>query len=163
MNKKYKILQQGRGMIEMLGVLAVVGVLSVGGIYGYSSATQKAKLNRMRSNITHIVSQVKQYYLNQGSYDGLTTQMAIKLGIIPDDMTIEDASTEEGKSAINIYNGEFLIEATIDPLDKKPMFMVILTNLPKKEAIELGTSNWADDADLEMIELQNNSDISEGE
>ena len=33
--------QNGRSMIEMLGVLAIIGVLSVGGIAGYSKAMMK--------------------------------------------------------------------------------------------------------------------------
>lgn len=38
--------QNGRSMIEMLGVLAIIGVLSVGGIAGYSKAMMKFKINK---------------------------------------------------------------------------------------------------------------------
>lgn len=49
--------QDGKSMIEMLGVLAIVGVLSVGGIAGYSKAMEKYKLNKA----------IKEYgYLIQG-------------------------------------------------------------------------------------------------
>ncbi len=37
--------QQGRSMVEILGVLAVMGVLSAGGIYGYSFAMDKYRAN----------------------------------------------------------------------------------------------------------------------
>ena len=40
-----KKLQNGRSMIEMLGVLAIIGVLSVGGLAGYTMA-----MNRHRAN-----------------------------------------------------------------------------------------------------------------
>ena len=40
-----KKLQEGRSMIEMLGVLAIIGVLSVGGLAGYTMA-----MNRHRAN-----------------------------------------------------------------------------------------------------------------
>ncbi len=40
-------LQQGRSMIEMLGVLAIIGILSVGGIAGYSKAMTKFKINKI--------------------------------------------------------------------------------------------------------------------
>ena len=40
------VLQLGRSMIEMLGVLAIIGVLSVGGIAGYSKAMEKFKVNK---------------------------------------------------------------------------------------------------------------------
>ena len=38
--------ENGRSMIEMLGVLAIIGVLSVGGIAGYSKAMMKYKVNK---------------------------------------------------------------------------------------------------------------------
>lgn len=38
--------QQGRSMIEMLGVLAIIGVLSAGGIVGYSTAMENHKVNQ---------------------------------------------------------------------------------------------------------------------
>ncbi len=37
--------EQGRSMVEILGVLAVIGVLSAGGIYGYSFAMDKYRAN----------------------------------------------------------------------------------------------------------------------
>ena len=40
-----KKVQQGRSMIEMLGVLAIIGVLSIGGLAGYTMA-----MNRHRAN-----------------------------------------------------------------------------------------------------------------
>lgn len=40
-----KKLEQGRSMVEMLGVLAIIGVLSIGGIAGYTMA-----MNRNRAN-----------------------------------------------------------------------------------------------------------------
>ena len=39
--------QEGRSMVEMLGVLAIIGVLSVGGIYGYTVAMNKHKANEV--------------------------------------------------------------------------------------------------------------------
>lgn len=37
--------ENGRSMVEMLGVLAVVGVLSIGGIIGYKRAMEKHQVN----------------------------------------------------------------------------------------------------------------------
>lgn len=38
-------LEQGRSMVEMLGVLAIIGVLSIGGIAGYTYAMNKHRTN----------------------------------------------------------------------------------------------------------------------
>ena len=40
-----KNLQNGRSMIEMLGVLAIIGVLSIGGLAGYTMAMNRHKAN----------------------------------------------------------------------------------------------------------------------
>ena len=42
---KFKKLESGRSMVEMLGVLAIIGVLSVGGIAGYSLGMRKHRAN----------------------------------------------------------------------------------------------------------------------
>jgi len=42
-----KILQTGRSMIEMLGVLAIIGVLSIGGLLGYRRAVNNHQANQI--------------------------------------------------------------------------------------------------------------------
>ncbi len=39
--------ENGRSMVEMLGVLAIIGVLSIGGIAGYTMAMNKYKANEI--------------------------------------------------------------------------------------------------------------------
>ena len=42
---KNKLMELGRSMVEMLGVLAIIGVLSIVGIQGYKKAMLKIKAN----------------------------------------------------------------------------------------------------------------------
>ena len=49
--KHNKMLQSGRSMVEMLGVLAIVGVLSLGGIMGYSYGIDKYHANTIINEI----------------------------------------------------------------------------------------------------------------
>ena len=44
---KFKKLESGRSMVEMLGVLAIIGVLSVGGISGYTISMRKYRANQI--------------------------------------------------------------------------------------------------------------------
>lgn len=39
--------QDGRSMVEMLGVLAIIGVLSIGGIAGFNMAMRKYRMNEL--------------------------------------------------------------------------------------------------------------------
>ena len=51
-----KINQNGRSILEMLGILAIVGILSVGGIASYSRAMMKYKLNKQLVQYTAIIT-----------------------------------------------------------------------------------------------------------
>jgi len=63
--------QDGRSMIEMLGVLAIIGVLSVGGIAGYSKAMQKYRINKTIEQITLIAGNIRTFFAPQKNYVGV--------------------------------------------------------------------------------------------
>ena len=63
--------QNGRSMIEMLGVLAIIGVLSVGGIAGYSKAMMKYRINKTIEQITLIAGNVRAFWGPQKNYIGV--------------------------------------------------------------------------------------------
>ena len=48
--------ENGRSMIEMLGVLAIIGVLSVGAMTGYSKAMLKYKLNKQAEQLSTLIN-----------------------------------------------------------------------------------------------------------
>ena len=52
----YRVVQCGRSMIEMLGVLAIIAVLSVGGIAGYSKAMLMWRSNIQKNMLTEIIT-----------------------------------------------------------------------------------------------------------
>ena len=54
--------EQGRSMVEMLGVLAIIGVLSVGAIAGYSKAMEKWKINKNLTGYNHLIFGLMEYY-----------------------------------------------------------------------------------------------------
>ena len=49
---KFKKLESGRSMVEMLGVLAIIGVLSVGGIAGYSLSMRRHRANAVADAVS---------------------------------------------------------------------------------------------------------------
>ena len=51
--------ENGRSMVEMLGVLAIIGVLSVGAIAGYSKAMMKFKINKTIDQVSQIVTNIR--------------------------------------------------------------------------------------------------------
>jgi len=63
--------ENGRSMIEMLGVLAIIGVLSVGGIAGYSKAMQNYRINKTIEQITLIAGNIRAFFAPQKNYIGV--------------------------------------------------------------------------------------------
>lgn len=53
--------ENGRSMVEMLGVLAIIGVLSVGAIAGYGKAMFKYKLNKQTEQLNQVIGAIVRY------------------------------------------------------------------------------------------------------
>ena len=51
-----RVNENGRSMIEMLGVLAIVGVLSVGGMSGYSKAMMTYRSNKQLNQLVSVIT-----------------------------------------------------------------------------------------------------------
>ncbi len=81
------LVQGGRSMIEMLGVLAIIGVLSVGGIAGYSKAMEVIKINKLISGYNQIVHGVlergSKVWTQNGQYT-ISADELEALNLIPD-------------------------------------------------------------------------------
>lgn len=127
--------EQGRSMIEMLGVLAIIGVLSVGGINGFSKAMDAHKINTIVEQIGTIIANAKSIGLRQGGkYTGLDTSAAKKMKIIPDEMI--DSS---GK-VTHVYGGEVRVGSAKElygstPTDKG--VVVELKSLSRNACIQI--------------------------
>ncbi len=78
--------QNGRSMVEMLGVLAIIGVLSIGGIAGYSKAMFKYKMNKTLDVLSHAIARIVELDSMKWREDDTieTPQDMIKYGIVSD-------------------------------------------------------------------------------
>ena len=98
--------QNGRSMVEMLGVLAIIGVLSVGGVYGYSLAMNKYRANEIlqTASLLVIMAQAK----DAGSGECLTlssTGLSTTIAGIEVDMEVDlDVTGDLPSVAIRINN-----------------------------------------------------------
>ncbi len=92
-----KVLEHGRSMVEMLGVLAVIGVLSIGGIAGYRTAMDMHAANEII-----------------GSVNKAATQLSVGLvaGTAGDTLTLDETTTASGHDMIAEINtpGTFVIQ-----------------------------------------------------
>ena len=134
-----KVNENGRSMVEMLGVLAIIGVLSAGGLAGYSKAMFKHKMNSTLDQITMLVTNIRTMYGTQDNYEDLTAAQAIQLGIIP-------AAMKNGSALVSPFKGPVTIatskasNATGAP--DNTAFVVKYSGLPSEACINLATAEW---------------------
>ena len=151
--------QNGRSMIEMLGVLAIIGVLSVGGIAGYSKAMMKYRINKAIEQITLIAGNARTFFGQQGDYTGIdcmcydsTTYCASgydgdliedgcpiikKAKIVPDEMLTLDSTGNKITAITGVFGSQvFLMSGT------KGKFVIDYDIVPQEACIELASYDW---------------------
>ena len=133
--------ENGRSMIEMLGVLAIIGVLSVGGIAGYSKAMNKFKTNKVADNVSMLVANIKTLYAQQNTYKDLENKTAISMGVVPDELGTDATSG----TLTNAFSGPVDIHVS-DSTDATnhdyKAFVIYFGNLSREACITLATNDW---------------------
>lgn len=138
-----RINEQGRSMIEMLGVLAIVGVLSVGGIAGYSKAMNKFKANKVIDQINMLSTNIRTMYSSQRSYKGLNNGTAVSLGLAPSEMY--DASSNDtgsSRSLMNAFAGNVYIRTGKTQGSDDGAYIITIDGIPSAACITLVTTDW---------------------
>jgi Tfp pilus assembly protein PilE len=156
-NAQADVLQYGRSMIEMLGVLAIIGVLSVGGIAGYSKAMMKVKINKTISQVSQIAGNIRTLYASQDSYVGLNDEIAKKAKIIPDDNVYGKSYTISANASNahdnldwtskyeNPFGGGIYLHPQDGLYDDEKYyngFAIAFDAIPEDACMELATLDW---------------------
>ena len=151
-----RVNEQGRSMIEMLGVLAIVGVLSVGGIAGYSKAMNKFKTNKIGDQIQMISTNIRTLFSSQRTYTGLTNGMALRAGLIPGEM-YDAASSGNTYSTnypiTNAFGGGVYIAVANQTNDNggpnntgdEMAFTIAVDQIPQSACVSIATTDWGGD------------------
>ncbi|MBO6289727.1 MAG: hypothetical protein J6N45_05320 [Alphaproteobacteria bacterium] len=151
-----RTMQEGRSMIEMLGVLAIIGVLTVGGIAGYTKAMTKYKTNKTKNQITSIVANIRTLYGSQISYNGLNNKRAIQMDIIPEEMIVSD----ENGQLKNAFGGQvFLGSGSIGNSvsgvkNDRKAFVIEYVGLPRAACTDLASTDWGSGSSSGLIGLK---------
>ena len=134
--------ENGRSMIEMLGVLAIIGVLSVGGIAGYSKAMMKYKINKTIEQITLIAGNVRSFF--RGNYKDLNNystdtykKIIKKAKLVPDEMWNNEYNFIE-----DLWGGEIFILSTAKGKGFSYIF-VDGTLMPLEACTEIVSQDWS--------------------
>ena len=89
--------ENGRSMVEMLGVLAIIGVLSVGAISGYSKAMFKYKLNKQAESFSMLLNEtikllpdLERHYGTNLQQQYVLNNFFYKANLLPDGMSYKN-------------------------------------------------------------------------
>ncbi len=152
MRNLYKNEQSGRSMVEMLGVLAIIGVLSVGGIAGYSKAMAKYRINQTLDQISMLVMNIRSLYSASVDYTGLTSQVAIQMGIIPRNMLPAGTTEATATAIVNAYQGRVILGVgTTGGAGRS--FKVAYTGLTREACVSIASSDWGAQAGSGLVSI----------
>ena len=117
--------QNGRSMVEMLGMLAVAGVLSVGGVMGYQYAVNKNKATR-------VLNDVQLSYVSVHSTNDLPLNQLTPVSFTPScgyPMFTQRVAMQEGPTDVVIAkNVEQKVCDHLTDMVQKTQWKVFLTN-----------------------------------
>ena len=136
----YKTNENGRSMIEMLGVLAIIGVLSVGGIAAFGKMYSRYKINETQNQINAISSKISAIGAENSSYSGLNNIAAIKCGAVPT-QAVDNAAAG---TLSNLYGGSITIEGAplIENSKELMAYQIKYTGISIDACMMLATSDW---------------------
>ena len=147
--------ENGRSMIEMLGVLAIIGVLSVGGIAGYSKAMNKFKTNKVADNVSMLVANIKTLYAQQRTYADLSNYYAVSIGVVPDELVASKDDTKKEATLKNAFNGAVFVSQSNSTVNNDgKAFIIEFDNLSKEACITLATNDWGSGYSSGLIAMQ---------
>ena len=151
-----RVNEQGRSMIEMLGVLAIVGVLSVGGIAGYSKAMAKFKTNKVIDQINTISTNVRTLYSSQRNYGGLNNCTAIRMALIPSEMyaASNKSASGSGVEVTNAFGGNLYIHSVNQGTGTDNAYIIAIDALPKTACVSIATTDWGGDSGSGLVAMQ---------
>lgn len=158
-----RINEQGRSMIEMLGVLAIVGVLSVGGIAGYSKAMNKFKTNKVIDQVNMLSTNIRTLYSSQRSYAGLNNTTAVDASLVPAEM-YDPNGRPTGSNVWEITNG-FANAVSILPAKQTrdgDSFVLTFYGIPQSSCVTIATTEWGSDVGSGLVAIAIQEDSPAG-
>lgn len=138
--------QNGRSMIEMLGVLAIIGVLSVGGIAGYSKAMDKYKTNKLIDEVISVAHNIKTLCANQKKCDLDYENDSIVELVFSKKKHRRDFDLFESEYGGNIFFSQ--------GISSEHDYTIYVDGLSKEACEEIAVQSWQNI--FEMVELGTN-------
>ncbi len=109
--------EQGRSMVEMLGVLAIIGVIAVGALAGYAQAILKFRTTRTADEIQTIADEIFQTYSWMRTYPDKGKYDSVQSRLIADGVEIPDVNPFGGIYEVTTTSSTISVTASGIPTD----------------------------------------------
>ena len=128
----------GRSMVEMLGVLAIIAVLTSGALVGYSKAMRRHRLNETITQVALMMTNIRSFYGTTDDYEGFDENTAARYNMVTQRMKGADGTLMNPyKGRINISLGR----AVQDGPDNTA-FIITYRDLPVEACVDIATKDW---------------------
>ena len=136
--------QNGRSMLEMLGVLAIVGVLTVGGFGLVNKVNTNNQANNVLEEVSSLVSKVRIVARDYSSDDGSFMKYVCKAKAYPDTMDCDliEGSEEEDTCNCSTFTGNADATYAVAKGTYPILFTLTIGNLTNEMCMSLITGNW---------------------
>lgn len=133
--------QAGATLIEIMMVVALMAVITIGALTYFNSANESSKVQEATASLTALTSVIRNQFATQGSYEGLTADVAAKFGNVPESMLVRTGSTARFRNPWNQGAGAVtIVPAETNSTDDS--FTVTFTKIPASTCTDLMTRTY---------------------
>lgn len=133
--------QAGATLIEIMMVVALMAVITIGALTYFNSANESSKVQEATASLTALTSVIRNQFATQGSYEGLTADVAAKFGNVPESMLVRSGTTPRFKNPWNQATGAVTI-ATATTNAANDSFTVTFVGIPPATCTDLMTRTY---------------------
>lgn len=135
--------QAGATLIEIMMVVALMAVITIGALTYFNSANESSKVQEATASLTALTSVIRNQFATQGSYEGLTADVAAKFGNVPESMLVRSGPTLRFKNPWNQAAGAVTIVADTEGVNTpNDSFVVTFTGIPAATCTDLMTRTY---------------------
>lgn len=128
--------ENGRSMIEMLGVLAIIGVLTVGSLSIVGKARQQFAISQIITEATSLIDSARKMSCDYDDDYGTYANMLYLSGAFPDGVT---PNIKNNKAESFTLTSDTVLELNSAG---NGSFSAVISNMPEETCVAIVTSDW---------------------
>lgn len=144
--------EQGRSMVEMLGVLAIIGVIAVGALAGYAQAILKFRTTQTADEIQTLADEIFQTYSWMRTYPDKGKYDTVQSRLIADGVEIPDVNPFGGTYTLTTTSSTITIMADGIPTDACTQLAAESGDWPNVETLGICTADGTSEETGEAVQ-----------